>query len=166
MQDRLKELLVVLDKLDRLYRSLNGALENEQVALSTASLAGFLVAKDRKEALLSRLEELAGHCRRQADLLAEDIGLPAADFTVSRLMRRLPAADAGRLKARAERLGKILAQTGNLNKANRCLNQAFQEFTGHALEVLQGLRRPAAVYRYNGRMHGPAFSGTLLAEDF
>lgn len=166
MQDTLKELLVVLDKLDRLYRSLNGALENEQVALSTASLAGFLVAKDRKEALLSRLDELAGHCRRQVDLLAADSGLPVAEFTVSRLIRHLPAADAGRLKACAERLGKSVAQTGNLNNANRFLNEAFLEFTRHALEVLQGLRRPAAVYRYNGRMHGPACSGTLLVDDF
>ncbi|MFZ0611995.1 MAG: flagellar protein FlgN [Desulfobacterales bacterium] len=166
MHDTLNEMLGVFEKLDHLSRALRGALENERAALTAASLSDFLVARDRKEALLKRLEELGGQYRRLADHLAAHIGVPAAEFTVSRLIQQMPAADAGRLKTCSERLGDSLAQTGSLNGANRALYGAFLEFTRQSLKVLQGLRRPATVYRYNGRMHRAACSGTLLAGDY
>ncbi|MFZ0725501.1 MAG: flagellar protein FlgN [Desulfobacterales bacterium] len=166
MRDTLNELLVVLDKLEHLYRALHGALENEREALIAANLSGFMVAKDRKEAFLKRLEGLGGQYRRLVDLLAADLGLSDTEFTVSHLIQRLPAADVRRLKTRVERLGENLAPTAKLYGVNRALCGAFQEFTRQSLAVLQGLRRPGTVYRCTGQMHRAACSGTLLAADF
>ncbi len=166
MRDTLNELLAVLDKLEHLHRTLHDALEKERAALTAADLAGFLAARDRKASFLKRLEELGGQYRRLADLLAADIGLPAAKFTLGHLIQQLPAADAKRLKNRAARLGKSLTHTGKFNRTNRALCEAFSEFTRQSLTVLQGLRRPATVYRCTGRMHRAPSGGTLLAKDY
>jgi flagellar biosynthesis/type III secretory pathway chaperone len=166
MQDTLNRLLTLLDTLERVYRSLRGELENERAALTAANLADFLVARDRKEALLNRLQELEEQRLRQTDRLAAALDLPPATVTVSRLARRLPPPEAGRLKASSDRLTATLAQAGNLNGVNRALIEASLGFVEGSLQVLQGLRRPTFIYHPNGRMHSMPCSGTLLADDY
>jgi flagellar biosynthesis/type III secretory pathway chaperone len=166
MQDTLNRLLALLDTLERVYRSLRGELENERAALTAANLADILVARDRKEALLNRLQELEGHRVRQVDKLAAALDLPPATVTVSRLAHHLAPAEAGRLKACSDRLTATLAQVGNLNGANKALIGASLGFVEGSLQVLQGLRRPTSIYRHNGRMHSMPCSGTLLADDY
>jgi flagellar biosynthesis/type III secretory pathway chaperone len=166
MQDTLNRLLALLDTLERAYRSFRGALENERAALTAANLADFLVARDRKEALLNRLQELEDQRVRQTDQLAAALGLAPEAVTVTRLTHLLPPADAGRLKACGDRLTATLAQVGNLNGANRSLIDASLGFVEGSLQVLQGLRRPTSIYHHNGRMHSAPCSGTLLADDY
>jgi flagellar biosynthesis/type III secretory pathway chaperone len=166
MQDTLNRLLALLDMLERVYRSLRGELENERAALTAANLADFLVARDRKEALQNRLQELEDQRVRQTDQLAAALDLPPETVTVSRLTRHLPPAEAGRLKVCGDRLTATLAQVGNLNGANRALIGASLGFVEGALQVLQGLRRPASIYHHNGRMHSAPCSGALLADDY
>ena len=166
MQDILNRLLTLLDTLEKVYRSLRDELENERATLIAANLAGFLVARDRKEALLNRLQELEDQRVRQSDQLAAALGLPPATVTVSHLARHLPPAEAGRLKACGDRLTATLAQVGNLNGANRALIGASLGFVEGSLEVLQGLRHPTSIYHPNGRMHSAPCSGTLLADDY
>lgn len=166
MQDTLNRLLTLLDTLERIYRSLRGELENERAALTAANLADFLVARDRKEALLKRLQELEDQRVRQIDQLAAALGLPPSAVTVSRLVDHLPPAEARRLKACGERLTATLVQVGNLNGANRVLVGASKGFVEGSLQVLQSLRGPTAIYQHNGRMHSAPCSGTLLADDY
>jgi flagellar biosynthesis/type III secretory pathway chaperone len=166
MQDILNRLLALLDTLERVYRSLHGELENERAALTAANLADFLVARDRKEALLNRLQELEDQRARQTDQLAAALDLPPATVTVSRLVHYLPPAEAGRLKACGDRLTATLTQVGNLNGANRALIGASLGFVEGSLRVLQTLRRPTSIYHHNGRMHSAPCSGTLLADDY
>jgi flagellar biosynthesis/type III secretory pathway chaperone len=165
MQDTLNRLLALLDTLERVYRSLRGELENERAALTAANLADFLVARDRKEALLSRLQELEALRVRRTDKLAAQLDLPPATVTVSRLAHHLPPVEAGRLKARGDRLTATLAQVGNLNEANRALIGASLGFVEGSLQVLQSFGRPASIYHHNGRMQSAPCSGTLLADD-
>ncbi|MGA8242428.1 MAG: flagellar protein FlgN [Desulfobacterales bacterium] len=166
MQETLNRLLALLDTLERAYRSLRGELENERAALTAANLADFLVARDRKEALLKRLQELEDQRVRLTDQLAEALHLAPATVTVSRLAHHLPPAEAGRLKVCADRLTATLTQVGNLNGANRALIGASLGFVEGSLQMLQGLRRPASIYHHNGRMHSAPCSGTLLADDY
>ncbi len=100
MQNTLNRLLALLDTLERVYRSLRGELENERAALTAANLADFLVARDRKEALLNRLQELEDQRVRQTDQLAAALDLPPSTVTVSRLA---PPPATGRSR-KAERL--------------------------------------------------------------
>ena len=165
MQDILNRLLALLDTLERVYRSLRGELENERAALTAANLADFLVARDRKEVLLNRLQELEDQRVRQTDQLAAALDLPPTTVTVRRLAHHLAPAEAGRLKARSDRLTAILAQVGNLNGANKALIGASLGFVEGSLRVLQTLRHPTSIYQYNGRMHSAPCSGTLLADD-
>ena len=166
MQDILNRLLALLDTLESVYRSLRGELENERAALTEANLADFLVARDRKEALLNRLQELEDQRVRQTDQFAAALDLPPTTVTVSRLVHHLPPAEAGRLKACSDRLTATLAQVGNLNGANKALIGASLEFVEGSLQVLQTLRRPTSIYHPNGRMHNAPCSGTLLADDY
>jgi flagellar biosynthesis/type III secretory pathway chaperone len=166
MQDILNRLLALLDTLERVYRSLRGELENERAALTAANLADFLVARDRKEALLNRLQVLEDQRVRQTDQLAAALDLPPATVTVSRLAHHLPPVEAGRLKACGDRLTAILAQVGKLNGVNRALIGASLGFVEGSLQMLQGLRRPASTYHHNGRMRSAPCSGTLLANDY
>ncbi|MGD1999157.1 MAG: flagellar protein FlgN [Desulfobacterales bacterium] len=166
MQDILNRLLALLDTLERVYRSLRGELENERAALTAANLADFLVARDRKEALLNRLQVLEDQRVRQTDQLAAALDLPPATVTVSRLAHHLPPVEAGRLKACGDRLTAILAQVGKLNGVNRALIGASLGFVEGSLRMLQGLRRPASTYHHNGRMRSAPCSGTLLANDY
>ncbi len=166
MQDILNRLLALLDTLERVYRSLRGELENERAALTAANLTDFLVARDRKEALLNRLQELEDQRVRQTDQLAAALDLPPATVTVSRLAHHLAPAEAGRLKACSDRLTATLAQVGNLNGANRALIGASLGFVEGSLRVLQTLRRQTSIYHHNGRMHSAPCSGTLLADDY
>jgi len=166
MQDTLNRLLALLDTLEKVYRLLRGELENERAALTAANLADFLVARERKAALLNRLQELEDQRVRQTDQLAAALDLPPATVTVSRLVHHLPPAEAGRLKACGDRLTATLAQVGNLNGANRALIGASLGFVEGSLQVLQALRRPTSIYRHNGRMHSAPCSGTLLADDY
>lgn len=166
MLDTLNRLLTLLDTLERVYRSLRGELENERAALTAANLADFLVARDRKEALLKRLQELEDQRVRQADQLAAALDLPPATVTVSRLAQHLPPAEAGRLKTCGDRLTATLAQVGNLNGANRALIGASLGFVEGSLQMLQGLRRPTTIYHHTGRMHSAPCSGTLLTDEF
>ena len=165
MQDILNRLLALLDTLERIYRSLRSELENERAALTAANLADFLVAKDRKEALLKRLQGLEDQRVRQTGQLAAALDLPPSAVTVSRLVDYLPPAEARRLKACGDRLTATLAQVGNLNGVNRALVGASQEFVEGSLQVLQSLRHPTSIYQHNGRMHSAPCSGTLLADD-
>ena len=166
MRDILNRLLALLDTLERVYRSLRGELENERAALTAANLADFLVARDRKEALLNRLQELEEQRERQTGRLAAALDLSPTTVTLSRLADYLPPAEAGRLKVCADRLTATLAQVGNLNGANRALIGASLGFVEGSLQMLQGLRRPASIYHHNGRMHHAPCSGTLLADDY
>ena len=166
MQDILNRWLTVLETLERLYRSLRGELENERAALTAADLADFLAARERKAALLNRLQELEGQRVRQTDRLAAALDLSSSPVTVSRLVRHLPPAEAGRLKACADRLTETLAQVGNLNGANRALIGASLGFVGGSLQVLQTFKRSPSIYHHTGRMHRAPCSGTLLAGDY
>jgi flagellar biosynthesis/type III secretory pathway chaperone len=165
MQDILNRLLALLDTLESVYRSLRGELENERAALTAANLADFLVARDRKEALLKRLQELEDQRVRQTDQLAAALDLPPTAVTVRRLAHHLAPAEARRLKARSDRLRAVLAQVGNLNGANKAFIGASLGFVEGSLRVLQTLRRPTSIYHHNGRMHSAPCSGTLLADD-
>jgi flagellar biosynthesis/type III secretory pathway chaperone len=166
MQDILNRLLALLDTLERVYRSLRGVLENERAALTAANLADFLVARDRKEALLNRLQELEDQRVRLTDQLAAALDLAPTTVTVSRLAHHLAPPEAGRLKACSGRLTATLAQIGNLNGANKALIGASLGFVEGSLQVLQTLRRPTTIYHPNGRMHSAPCSGTLLADDY
>jgi len=166
MQNTLNQLLALLDTLERVYRSLRGELENERAALTAANLADFLVARDRKEAFLNRLQELEDQRVRQTDQLAAALDLPPSTVTVSRLAHHLPPAEAGRLKDCGDRLTATLSQVGKLNGANRALIGASLGFVEGSLQMMQALKRPASTYRYNGRMHSMPCSGTLLANDY
>jgi flagellar biosynthesis/type III secretory pathway chaperone len=166
MQDNLNRLLALLDTLERVYRLLRGELENERAALTAANLADFLVARDRKEALLNRLQELEEQRERQTGRLAAALDLSPTTVTLSRLADYLPPAEAGRLKAAVDRLTATLAQVGNLNGVNRALIGASLEFVEGSLQVLQTLRRPTSIYQANGQMHSASCSGTLLANDY
>lgn len=166
MQESLNRLLALLGTLEKVYRSLRGELENERAALTAVHLADFLVARDRKEALLNRLQELEDQRVLQTDQLAAALDLPPSTVTVSHLVRHLPPAEAGRLKASGDKLTATMAQVGNLNGANKALIGASLGFVEGSLQVLQTLRRPASIYHHNGRMHSAPCSGTLLADDY
>ena len=166
MQNTLNRLLALLDSLERVYRSLRGELENERAALTAANLADFLVARDRKEALLKSLQGLEDQRVRQTGQLAAALDLPPATVTVSRLVHHLAPAEAGRLKDCSDRLTATLAQVGNLNGANKALIGASLGFVEGSLQVLQALRRPTSIYQHTGRMHSMPCSGTLLADDY
>ncbi len=165
LRDTLNRLLAVLDELDRLYRALHEVLESERTALTAACLADFLVVSERKEALLNRLKELDACRVRQTGQLAAAFDLPPTHADISRLAGHLPPAEAGWLRARGERLTATLAPIGDLNGANRELMEAFRGFAENALQVLQGLKRPASTYHRNARMRSASRGGALLVNE-
>ena len=167
MQESLNRLLALLDTLERVYRALRGELENERAALTAARLADFLVARDRKEALLNRLQELEDQRVLQTVQLAAALGLPPSTVTVGHLVRHLPPSEAGRVKACGDKLTATMAQVGSLNGSNRALIGALQGFVAGSLKAaLQALGGPTSIYHHNGRMRSAPCSGTLLADDY
>ena len=156
----IRELVTVLEAQAAELRSLLARLRAEEHAIVGADLPSLIASLGDQQCLVGRLRDLESMRRGIIERLATDLGIDAAELTLSRVLDVVPDA-ASSLTPLRDEIRTLAASVAAANGRNRflvgrALAYAERLFT-HLVSSLK--LAPTPTYRESGRpaLGGPAF---------
>jgi len=162
MEQLLNRLLMLLLDEVGLYKSLYDVYQDERQALLAFELDGITGTSKKKENLILKvkiLEEQRTHIDHQ---LAENLGQPASDLTLTRLAEKVDIRYSYKLSTLGAELSVVLKEIGVLHHANRSLITHSQGLVSDSLAFLNNNLTPDPVYHRDGRVGRQDRGGRLL----
>jgi len=162
MEQLLNRLLMLLLDEVGLYKSLYDVYQDERQALLAFKLDGITGTSKKKENLILKvkiLEEQRTHIVHQ---LAENLGQPASELTLTRLAEKVDIRYSYKLSTLGAELSAVLKEIGVLHHANRSLITHSQGLVSDSLAFLNNNLTPDPVYHRDGRVGRQDRGGRLL----
>lgn len=143
LQNRLRDLVRLLDDLHRLHGELLTVVEDKVRAMKRADRAALNHLIDRESILIEAVRERDG-CRRQLmDAIGRELGLTASTarkMTASQLASQVDARHGEKILSAARNLRGIAAR---LSRANQVAGMLSREMVAHFQQVYESIRRCA-----------------------
>jgi len=156
-------IIELLDREIELNESLLTLLGTEKSALISMASEMLTAGQKEKKELVAQLRTTGQRrCDAMAEL-ADALGLPHQDLTVSRLMQFVPEKDAGRLADRRLRLLSLIGRIRRKNTESRSLIRHALELFRNSSYMLDRLVAPRFVYSPSGKVPGNRRNGRLLS---
>jgi len=165
MPELLSELLRILQAESDLYRRLLDVMGRERAALLQSRIMEIEACAAGKRDLIERLQ--AAECQRTelVKRLAQQIGRPAAELTLSLLARISPVPYGAELRhCRTELLG-LVARVKEENQRSEALCRHVGELLKTAYGVVKGLAAKGFVYHRSGQLQGARLYGKWVCDE-
>jgi len=165
MADSWVELVKVLQAETALYRRLLEILEQERPALQGSRRTEIEAFAAGKHDLMERLQSLERQRVEVIDRLADGIGLPIDQVTLSLLIQNAPERTAGLLRRCRNELAGLVAQAKAENLRSEALCRHVGDLLRAAYGVVKGLAANGFVYQRGGRMQSAKLNGKLICDE-
>jgi flagellar biosynthesis/type III secretory pathway chaperone len=162
MEQLINRLLLLLDDIVSLYRSMLILYHEERQALLDFDLDGISTSAKKKENLVLKIKILEEQRHRTIDAIAAALGLDATDLTISRLADKVDIRQAYKLSALGDKLSETVNEIKDVHRSNRSLITHSQGLVTHALAFLGSQLNPDPVYYQNGSLAVQDQSGRFL----
>ena len=131
MEPMINQLLRVLERESELYRSMLTVIDQESKGAIRSDLNALTKAGEEKENILVKLRSIEEQRIRLVRGMAEALGHPPRDFTITMISQLVGEPFAGRLSQAGTDLSTVLNVVKDANHRNK---QLFE----HSLELLRG----------------------------
>ncbi len=131
MEPMINQLLRVLEQESELYRSMLTAIDQESKGAVRSDLNALTKAGEEKENILIKLRPIEEQRIRLVREIADALGYPPRDFTVTMMSQLVGEPLTGRLSQAGNDLSTVLNTVKEANHRNK---QLFE----HSLELLRG----------------------------
>jgi flagellar biosynthesis/type III secretory pathway chaperone len=131
MEPMINQLLHVLERESELYRSMLTVIDQESKSAVRSDLNALTKAGEEKENILVKLRLIEEQRIRLVGEMADALGCPPRDFTVTMMSQLVDEPLAGRLSQAGTDLSTVLNTVKDANQRNK---QLFV----HSLELLRG----------------------------
>ena len=165
MHRRMREMTGLLRAEAGLYEDLLAVMGRERQALIRFQAAEAAAAGAEKEKLLRRMEGLEKQRVALVDVLARDLGVPAAALTLEFLAQWSPEPVSGELRGCREVLGRLVSRLREENQRSNALCCNAVELLQGAYRLLQGFMVNVPVYHCGGGFHTARLSGKMVRDE-
>jgi hypothetical protein len=163
MENKLKELIAILENQAELYRSLLVNLMNEKKAVVSAKLEAVNQARTQKEAILSLIH--AGDEKRNDVMkkISGHLGCPFQDLTLTQLAQRVGVPFSLTLIQCAADIYSMVQDIQHENEMNKSLITHSLKLIRSSISLIVQLVTPRPVYFRTGKMYQGDVCGTVLS---
>ncbi|HNQ24459.1 MAG TPA: flagellar export chaperone FlgN [Phycisphaerae bacterium] len=152
-RQRLADLRQLLETLRGLHQQLLETIERKLAAMRRADFEALRVATMQEQQLVHSIQEREGLRRQLADLLGQQLGLPARGgrtLTVAQLAECLAGPARQGLLETADALRAVMNQVVQVNRSAEAVTRRMLEHFEAIFASLAGLHGPAGAYAGNG----------------
>lgn len=160
----LSELAKILQMETVLYRRLLEVMGRERAALLRSHLQEMGSAAAEKDTLIEQLRSTEERRTQLVDRLAERLGCPSGEVTLSLLARTSPAPHGATLRRCQTELLDLVARVKHENQRSEVLCRQAGDLLRASYGVLRGLAVNGVVYHRSGRLQGARLNGKLVRD--
>jgi flagellar biosynthesis/type III secretory pathway chaperone len=165
MPELLSELLKILQAETALYRRLLEVMGRERLALMRSHLSEIKCCAVGKRELIERLQVVEHQRTELVKRLAQHIGRPAGEVTLSLLARTSPEPHGTELRHVQTELLELVATVKEENQRNEVLCRHVGEMLRTAYGVLKGLAAKGFVYHRGGQLQDAQLNGKMVCNE-
>jgi flagellar biosynthesis/type III secretory pathway chaperone len=152
MELMINQLLGVLERESEFYRSMLTVIDKESKAAVRADLNALTEASEEKENILVKLRLIEEQRIRLVREMAEALGYPLRDFTITMISQLVGEPFAGRLSQAGADLSKVLNTVKDANHRNKQLFEHSRELLRGSFNLLSELTQSDMVYYRTGNV--------------
>ena len=152
MELMINQLLRVLERESELYRSMLTVIDKESKAAVRSDLNALTEASEEKENILVKLRLIEEQRIRLVREMAEALGYPLRDFTITMISQLVGEPFAGRLSQAGTDLSKVLNTVKDANHRNKQLFEHSRELLRGSFNLLSELTQSDMVYYRTGNV--------------
>jgi flagellar biosynthesis/type III secretory pathway chaperone len=161
----LSELAKLLQMETALYHRLLEVMARERAAMLRSQLREMECAAAEKDDLIERLQAAEGRRAQMVDRLADRLGYPRQEVTLSLLARTAPAPHGAALRRCQTELLDLVAQVKHEIRRSEVLCRQAGDLLRASYGVLKGLAADGVVYHRGGRLHRASMHGKLVCDE-
>jgi flagellar biosynthesis/type III secretory pathway chaperone len=148
----INQLLGVLERESELYRSMLTVIDKESKASVRSDLNALTKAGEEKENILVKLRLIEEQRIRLAREMAEALGYPPRDYTITMISQLVGEPFGGRLSQAGTDLSTVLNTVKDANHRNKQLFEHSRELLRGSFNLLSELMRSDMVYYRTGNI--------------
>ena len=152
MELMIHQLIGVLKRESKLYRSMLAVIDKESKAAVRSDLNALTKAGEEKENILVKLRLIEAQRIRLVREMAEELGHPPRDFTITKISQLVGEPFAGRLSQAGTDLSRVLNTVKDANHRNKQLFEHSRELLKDSFNLLSELTRSDMVYYRTGNV--------------
>ena len=163
MDQHVNRICTLLDLQIDLHGRLLACMEDEKKAAVAGRPDKLTEIVKEKSYLIEHIDQQDRQCRQAVASLAEFLGRPSKDLTLSRLISWLDQSAAARVGKRRARLAGLTRQIVEANQGNRALLTQLLDLTRSSIALLHNLTAQSPVYAKTGRLDDRGTGGRVLS---
>jgi flagellar biosynthesis/type III secretory pathway chaperone len=152
MELMIHQLLRVLERESELYRSMLTVIDKESKAAVRSDLNTLSQSGEEKENILVKLRRIEEQRIRLVREIADALGHPPRDFTITKISQLVGEPFAGRLSQAGTDLSTVLNTVKDANDRNKQLFEHSRELLRGSFNLLSELTRSDMVYYRTGNV--------------
>jgi flagellar biosynthesis/type III secretory pathway chaperone len=161
----LSELVKILQMEAVLYRRLLEIMSRERAAMLRSRLPEIQAAAAERDALIERLQAAEERRTKWVERLAQRLGCPPGEVTVSLLARTSPGSQGAALRGCRTELLELMARVREENQHTEIFCRHAGDLLRAAYGVVKGIAAHGFVYQRGGRLHGATLQGKLVCSE-
>ena len=148
----IQQLLSVIEEESEVYRSMLTVIDKESKAAVRSDIIALTTAGEEKENILVKIGLIEDQRKRVVDEMAEALGYPPGDFTITKISQLMEEPFAGQLKKAGAELLTVLNSVKAANSKNKLLFEHSRELLRGSFNILSELTRSDTVYYRTGNI--------------
>ena len=164
-KEMLEELLDILSRETELYQAMSTVMNKEKDAVVQSELIALNEAEIEKENILVALGLLEGQRCNLVTSLADTLGYPARDMSLTQISQLVGEPFADRLKQAKSDLSALLESVQAANQRNKHLFEHSRELLRGSFNLLSELRAPNPIYYRTGAIQNTRSSGKCICDE-
>jgi flagellar biosynthesis/type III secretory pathway chaperone len=148
----IQQLLGVIEEESDIYRSMLTVIDKESKAAIRSDVIALTAAGEEKENILVKLGLIENQRRRVVNEMADALGYPPGDFTITKISQLMGEPFAGRLNKAGDELLTVLNTVKAANCRNKLLFEHSRELLRGSFNILSELTRSDTVYYRTGNI--------------
>lgn len=158
----INELLRVIGRESEIYRSMLAVIEKERKAAVQSDLTVLNIAAEEKEDILVNLGIVEEQRTRLVTEMAETLGYPPREITITMISQVVGEPFAGRLRRAGNDLSTVLNSVKDANHSNKQLFAHSIELLRGSFNLLSELTRSDTVYHRTGNIQRTYQTGNCV----
>ena len=158
----INELLRVIERESEIYRSMLAVIEKERKAAVQSDLNVLNIAAEEKEDILVKLGIVEEQRTRLVKEMAEALGYPPREITLTMISQVVGEPFAGRLRRAGNDLSTVLNSVRDANHSNKQLFEHSIELLKGSFNILSELTRSDTVYYRTGNIQRTYQTGNCV----
>jgi flagellar biosynthesis/type III secretory pathway chaperone len=150
MKTTINQLIRILEREGDLYKLMLTVMEKESRAAVRSDLNALTATGEEIENILKKLRPVEEQRTQLVGEMAETLGYPSKDLSITKIAQRVDEPFAGRLRQAGADLSTVLNSVKDTNHRNKQVVAHSMELLRGSFNLLSALTRADTVYYRNG----------------